>query len=78
MNFKTVVLGVILAMNLQALVIAMLTKANRRYFDRPRSYATTTAVVEVGRSKPAAALAIRFCYAGFLVEVIALLVFQYW
>jgi hypothetical protein len=77
MNFKTVVLVVILAMGLQALVIAVLTKANRRYFDRQRSYAYATAVSELERSKPAAARAIRLCYAGFVVEVIVLLFWQY-
>ena len=77
MNFKTVVLVVMLAMSLHALVIAVLTKANRRYFDRQRSYAYTTAVSELGRSKPAAAWAIRLCYAGMLVEVMVLLVLQY-
>jgi hypothetical protein len=77
MTLKTWSLIVIALCTVQMMVVYVVTRLNQTFFEGRPAAAYSSAIADLAKKKPGAALTIRVCYALGVVEILGLAVAKY-
>ena len=77
MSIKEISVWVGLLIGVQMLIVAILTRQNKKILDSYKATSYAQAISELAKTKPGSVAVIRFCYIACMVELVVLVFIKF-